>query len=56
MDHDHAPVSKGAGEKIHVIYALSEWRTLFPWFIFMQGGYTPVLNISNVLNIRKVEK
>lgn len=35
-----------------------EWRMLFPvvYFHASQEGYTPVVNISNVLNIRKVEK
>ena len=36
----------------------SEWRTLFPKVHFhaSQVGYTPVVKLSNVLNIRKVEK
>ena len=49
----------GAGGKIHVISAL-KWRMedVFTVVDFQasQVGYTPVVKISNVLNIRKVEK
>jgi hypothetical protein len=35
-----------------------DWRMLFPvvYSHASEVGYTPVVNISNVLNIRKVEK
>ena len=44
MDH-YAPVSKQGQRKMDLN---SEWRMLFLWFIIMK--------ISNVLNIRKVDK
>ena len=59
MDIYHAPVSKRAAGKIHVIYALKlQMEDAFPVVHFhaSQLGYTPVVNLSNVLNIRKVEK
>jgi hypothetical protein len=34
----------------------SEWRTRFPWFIFMPARSAPlVIRQSNVFNIKKVE-
>ena len=60
IDHYHAPVSKhGNRGKIHVIYALiiaNGGRFLVVHFHAIQTGYTPVVKISNVINIRKVEK
>jgi hypothetical protein len=60
MNHYRAPVSKqGQGEKLFVISALKlQMEDAFPVVNFhaSQVGYTPVVKISNVLNIRKVEK
>jgi hypothetical protein len=58
MDHYHAPVSKqGQWKNMSHMHLKSEWRTLFHvvYLHANQVGYTRGVNISNVLNIRKVE-
>ena len=58
MGYYHAPVSKqGQWGKIHVIYALKlRMEDAFPHGLFSCQQARPVVNISNVFNIRKVEK
>ena len=44
-------------KKMHVIYALKlRLKDTFPRGLFSCQPGTPVVNISNVLNIKKVEK
>jgi hypothetical protein len=54
----HLYRNRAGGKNKSSMHLNSEWRTLFPvvYFHASQVGYTPVVNISNVLNMRKFEK